>query len=65
MTLDEIKAAVKAGKIVHWANESYIVTGSEVQGYAIVWVYTGDCIGLTHKDGVTLNGKEEDFYISE
>ncbi len=63
MTLQEIKDAVKAGKIVHWSNEGYIVVGSDSLGYRIVWTPTGDCIGLTWKDGVTLNGKPEEFFL--
>lgn len=62
MTLDEIKAAVDAGKTVYHKQENYEVRGSDGQ-YLIVCTDTDYAIGLTWRDGVTLNGQEYDFYV--
>lgn len=67
MTLDEIKQAVDAGKIVHWSNDGYTVEkcGDSIYNYYIVWGHgKGHCIGLTWLDGITLNGQESEFYIA-
>ena len=65
MTLDEIKAAVLAGKLVHWANALYVVKYSEqTKQFFIVCLDNQHTIGLTWRDGVTMNGEPEDFYIS-
>ncbi len=74
MTLEEIKQAVLDGKTVHWSNDSYKVL---YQPYGTInrlkddpadrWIIScsnGHSIGLTWSDGVTLNGKENDFYIA-
>ena len=65
MTLQEIKAAVLAGKTVHWASTAYAVKYSE-RGDCFNIVYTpdGNCIGLTHQDGVTMNGQPEEFFLA-
>jgi hypothetical protein len=39
--------------------------GSVVAGFLIECVLNGDCIGLTWTNGVTMNGEEKDFFISE
>ena len=65
MTLEEIKTAVRAGKTVHWMNEGYIVTVNKYDYWLIVWLPKQNAIGLTWFDGVTLNGKESEFYIGE
>lgn len=67
MTLQEIKDAVNAGKIVYWVHEGYKVIRF---GYNNDYEYyiqfrTGNVLGLTHADGVTLNGDESEFYIAE
>jgi hypothetical protein len=63
MTLDEIKQAVLDGKTVHWANARYVVIHDSIGQWLIK---CGEhCIGLTWLDGVTMNGKEEEFYIAE
>lgn len=64
MTLQEIKQAVQQGKTVHWANEGYRVLRDKFNQWFIVF-HTGNAIGLTWQDGVTLNGKEHEFYIAE
>ena len=63
MNSEEIKAAVDAGKKVHWSNKSYqVIKGKD--DYLIKGP-TGHAIGLTWEDGKTLNGKEEDFFLAE
>ena len=63
MKLEEIKQAINEGKTVKWSNSLYTVKkyGNE---YNIICSDNGYCIGLTWKDGVTMNGQEKDFYIS-
>jgi hypothetical protein len=64
MTLEEIKEAVEAGKKVHWASTLYdVVKGPH--DWFIICNANQHAIGLTHRDGVTMNGKEEDFFINE
>ena len=69
MTLDEIKKAVLANKTVCWRTEDYTVRmGGAFDEWYIFYRYgkRGEsCIGLTWSDGVTLNGKPEEFYIEE
>ncbi len=67
MNLQQIKDAVNAGQTVCWSNNNYkVVTGTfpnkEVY-WNIVCVSNNHTIGLTWADGVTMNGKEEDFFI--
>jgi hypothetical protein len=63
MNVSEIKAAIDAGKVVHWGNEGYKVTRGKSGQYFIKHAQ-GHCISLAWADGETLNGKEEDFYIA-
>lgn len=69
MTLEEIKTAVDAGGCVCWKNGAYRVIRDNIGQYLIGYAFTGPrarhYIGLTHADGVTLNGNPEDFYIAE
>lgn len=63
MTLEEIKAAIAAGHTVCWENRSYVVELAPV-GYVIRCLTNGSLIGLTWRDGVTLNGREDQFFIA-
>lgn len=76
MTLNEIKEAVKEGKTVCWKQSNYTVEHSvgtmlnqdtmkhePTESYDIVCSSNDHRIGLTWTDNVTMNGKEEDFYI--
>lgn len=64
MTLAEIKRAIEEGLRVCWMNQSYEVVRSEALGeYFISCPATGSSIRLTHADGRTLNGKEEEFFV--
>lgn len=62
MTLDEIKSAVLAGKVVCWSNSGYQVKVDKVGNWSIVH-HSGGLIGLTWMDGVTINGKPDEFFI--
>lgn len=67
MTLDEIKAAVDAGKVVHWANRGYTVIKDRFGEYLIAWRHghaDASYIGLTWRDGVTMNGTPTQFFIA-
>ena len=63
MTLDQIKSAVSSGVPVHWKNEAYRVVDGSGQ-WLICCNINNHCIGLTWKDGLTLNGNPEDFYTA-
>jgi len=64
MTLAEILRAVEEGLPVHWQSPGYLVDRAHRHENAVIrCLFTGHCIGLTRADGVTLNGKEEDFFI--
>ena len=63
MTLDEIKSAVDAGMNVRWKNDGYHVFKDRIGQYLIRFIWNDSCIGLTHTNGVTLNGAPRDFYI--
>ena len=65
MKLEEIKASVESGETVHWANTAYRVIKANNGGWLVICDTNGYCIGLTHLDGVTMNGEEEDFFIGE
>jgi hypothetical protein len=65
MNIAEIKAAVDAGKPVHWANDGYRVHRDGLGQYLITFVRNGSSIGLTDRIGQRLNGAEADFFISE
>jgi hypothetical protein len=68
MTLEQIKKSLSEGKKVFWSNENYEVvsytkyeslSGSD---YLIYCKVNDHYIGLTHKDGKTLNGEENEFF---
>ena len=66
MSLSEIKTAVDQGQIVHWRNEAYRVIKDARSEYHIAYMCgtkAENFIGLTHSDGVTLNGQESEFYL--
>lgn len=68
MQLNEIRNAVKSGRTVHWSNSSYRVTCSTAADGSENWLIkhdNGHAIGLTWLDGVTLNGKESEFFTVE
>ena len=63
MNLAEIKQAIADGKQVFWSNNAYEVIKDAVGQYLIFCHVNSSCIGLTWRDGVTMNGKEQDFYL--
>lgn len=63
MNLQEIKQAIEDGHKVHWCNAGYEVRKDNLGQYHIIYIWNDYCIGLTWIDGVTLNGKEKDFFI--
>lgn len=62
MNLQQIKQAIADGKKVYWASALYEVIKDNIGQYLIKCKSNGHCIGLTWADGVTLNGKEEEFF---
>ena len=62
MNLDEIKAALAAGKRVFWGNPAYEVVRDSTGDYRIACSLTGSRIGLTWGADNRLNGKPEEFY---
>ncbi len=65
MNLEEIKENIEAGKTVHWASDAYIVVLNSRGEYDILCPSNDSRIGLTWRDGVTLNGDESDFYLGK
>lgn len=63
MTLQEIKNAVDQGLKVFQHHDGYEVIRSDYGEYLIHYRGSEWYIGLTWKDGVTMNGKENEFYI--
>lgn len=63
MTLEEIKEAVESGKTVCWSNPGYRVVKDNLGQWFIHCTMNDHYIGLTHMDGKTMNGAEEDFYL--
>jgi hypothetical protein len=63
MTVHEIKHAVDSGRVVCWQNTGYRVEHITGDGYVIRCLLNNSLIGLTWRDGVTLNGQEDEFYI--
>jgi hypothetical protein len=61
MTLEEIKKAIEEKKKVYWSNKSYEVIKEE-DYYYVLYIPNSYAIGLTWLDGITLNGKEEEFF---
>lgn len=60
MTLQEIKLAVDKGKDVYWDNMAYTVI-KDIKGQYFIKGHNHS-IGLTWADGITLNGKEQEFF---
>lgn len=65
MNASQIQAAVDSGKKVYWSHKGYEVVKDRIGQYHIVCLKNKHCIGLTHMDGVTLNGVGSQFFIGE
>lgn len=61
-SVEDIKEAVDAGKIVYHNSNGYEVVKDNLGQYLIVCRMNDYTIGLTSKDGRKLNGKLEEFY---
>ena len=59
--LESIKAAVEEGKTVCADSSAYRVTKDNLGQFLIKHIYSDYCIGLTWRDGATLNAKR--FWI--
>ena len=65
MTLKHIKKALDLNIKVYFGNNGYEVIKDQRNQYLITHKASSNTIGLTHKDGITLNGKESKFFIYE
>ena len=63
MTLEEIKDAVNSGRKVYWHNPAYEVIVDSIGQWLIHCNMNDSYIGLTWRDGITLNGKESEFIL--
>jgi hypothetical protein len=58
----EIKNAVSNGENVYWSKKNYKVIKDSIGQYLIWSQFNDHYIGLTHRDGKTLNGKLDEFF---
>lgn len=65
MNLEQIKQAIADGKKVYWSSLAYDVIKDDIGQYLIKCNLNGHCIGLTWRDGVTMNESEDDFFTVE
>ena len=63
MNLEEIKQAVETGHRVFWKANAYEVIKGSIGQWIIYCHFNQSCIGLTWRDGVTMNGDETEFFI--
>ena len=63
MDAQQIRDAIDAGKTVYWHHDGYQVIKDSIGQYLIKCHMNDHYIGLTHKDGITLNGEAKAFYI--
>ena len=63
MDLESIKKFVDNGHKVFLGNENYQVKYDEANGYVIVCLSNGYMIGLTHKNGLTINADPSEFFV--
>jgi len=64
MNLAEIKKAVDSGQTVYWSSNLYTVIKDSLGQYLIKCSSNNHSIGLTWRNGKTLNGVEYEFFIS-
>jgi hypothetical protein len=66
VSLEEIKSAVLAGKVVRWRNGGYrVVFSGRGNRFLIECVFNGSCTSLTWSDGVTMSESPSDFFVEE
>ena len=63
MTLQEIKRAIEKGQTVNYRNSGIEVQKTNAGQYHIVTLSNNYRIGLTWSNGITVNGKPEEFFI--
>ena len=63
MNINEIKSAVENGKRVFWKQANYEVIKNKFGDWLVVCLQNENCTGLTHRNGVTWEYDEKDFYI--
>ena len=63
MTLAEIQSAVESGQTVHWSNTDYRVVDGGQGGWLVKCEINDHCIGLTWRDGVTMDFDPQDFFV--
>ena len=63
MDVQQIRTAIDEGKTVYWHHNGYQVIKDSIGQYLIKCHMNDHYIGLTHKDGITLNGEAKAFYI--
>ena len=63
MTLEEIKEALSKNMVVYYKNANYIVARSGDEYFIVCLDGNSHTIGLTHDDGITMNGQMEDFFM--
>lgn len=63
LTVGAIKNAVEAGNTVYAGTKAYRVIKDSLGQWLIKCDLNGYCIGLTWRDGQTLNGNPGDFFI--
>ena len=65
MNLEQIKKTLKDGKKVYWSNTNYeVIKDNILNKYLIICLSNNHIIGLTHKDGKTLNGEQNEFFTN-
>ena len=64
MSLSEIKDAVEAGKVVHWANTGYVVIKDRLGQFLVKFTSNDNCVGLDNRYGYKLNFKPEEFFLA-
>ena len=65
MNAIEIKDAIDNGNRVFWHHSGYEVIKDSIGQYLIKCHMNNYFIGLTHRDGTTLNGSPEHFYLTK
>lgn len=65
MTLAEIKEALDKNIEVYYKNQNYVITRSGDKYFIMCLDGHDYTTGLTLDDGITMNGKDEDFFIIE
>jgi hypothetical protein len=63
MNLEQIKQAIARGDKVHWSNSAYDVICDKLGQYLIYCNLNDSYISIMSRDGVTMNGSEDEFYL--